>query len=127
MTEYNPAELPDAKTIGSSGGLDAACPYCHRLNEPASKRCASCGERLRSSCRHCGHANPRGAKECIQCGRALHVSTWRRWRRKLLRKRGKVKPIHVVLLIIVVFLIGYWLPRVLTRFETEAHSGADTE
>jgi hypothetical protein len=119
--------LPKDQRAALPDGLRTSCVHCLRENEPARTHCDYCGERLRSTCGHCGHSNRRGAKKCEHCGKALRASLWRRWRRKLFRKKGKLKLVHIVLLIILGFFAGYLLPKWLSSMESVDHSSNEAE
>ena len=100
MTESNPAGSP-AEAEKDRGIL---CAKCEHLNPANTSACTYCGSHLFVTCTHCGHRNQRAYSRCAKCKRRLHRSFVRKWYKKMFRGQAKAKPLHFVLLAIVVFV-----------------------
>lgn len=99
MTENDPPAR--AAETGPSAETGVVCAKCAQLNPNGRKICESCGAHLFVTCQHCGHRNQRIAPQCSHCGTRLHRSFWRRWRKKLFTDRGRLKPIHLLMMLFV--------------------------
>jgi hypothetical protein len=110
-----PAELDSNQVNGSAAEKGVLCGQCDHVSPPGSRHCTACGSHLYVACRDCGKHSPRVLARCPHCGKRLHRTAWRRWRRSLLKKRGKINPLLVALVIafafvtyrIIVFLVEY--------------------
>ncbi len=100
MTENDPAGAPP-KPANERGIL---CAKCEHLNPGDTNVCSYCGAHLFVTCHHCGHRNQRAYSRCAHCRRRLHRSLIRKWYKWMFRGQAKAKPLHFVLMIIVVFI-----------------------
>jgi hypothetical protein len=99
-----PADVDPHAVSGRPPETGVLCGQCDHLNPPGSRHCSVCGSHLYVACRDCGKRSPRVLARCPYCGRRLHRPPWRRWRRSLLKNRGKINPVLVVLVIVVAFI-----------------------
>jgi ribosomal protein L40E len=87
--------------------LNYVCTKCDYANLEGTRRCIRCGTRLYLTCRECASRNPRSASSCAKCGHRLRRGLLRRWQSKLLPRHGKIRPVEV-LLVLVMLAIIYW-------------------
>ena len=80
------------------------CAKCGHLNQRRINACQECGARLYVTCHYCGHRNQRAVMKCAECGERLHRSFWRRWWKTVTPKRTSVKPVHLLMLTVTVYL-----------------------
>lgn len=113
MSETGQTTTPATKIQG------VACPKCEHVNSAEKHTCRRCGAHLYVSCTKCGARNPRVRSSCLDCGQRLHRSRWSSLDRRFSRlTRGKVKLMHIFLLIlgialaykVVVYLAEYQPP-----------------
>ena len=94
-----------------------ACPKCEHVNDAGKHTCRRCGSHLYVSCNACGAHNARVRSHCHDCGQRLHRGLWRKIENRLSRKtKGKVKLIHLVLLVASI-LLAYKIIVMLAEFQ----------
>lgn len=82
-----------------------ACPKCEHVNPAEKHTCRLCGSHLHISCKKCGARNPRVRSTCTECGQRLHRSIWKKFDRRFKNlTKGKVKVLHIALLVGAVLL-----------------------
>ncbi|HVY68750.1 MAG TPA: zinc ribbon domain-containing protein, partial [Verrucomicrobiae bacterium] len=100
----NPSESQAPKAERRSK-QDVLCAKCDHPNPYRANKCENCGAHLYVSCHACGLSNPRSRSRCVQCGHRLHRSAWSKIEKNLFRgKFRSVKPAHIILLVVVVFI-----------------------
>jgi predicted RNA-binding Zn-ribbon protein involved in translation (DUF1610 family) len=80
------------------------CAKCGHLNHRGGKVCSECGAHLYVICHACRHHNRRVLDLCDKCGEPLHRSFLKRWLENILPKKTRVKPVHLLLLVLTVYL-----------------------
>jgi len=80
------------------------CAKCGHSNRRGPSACEECGAHLYVICHSCGHRNQRALTQCDKCGERLHRSFLRRLFKKLAPKKALVKPVHLLMLVVTVYL-----------------------
>lgn len=98
------SEPKDSSEVGESSKsvAEVKCAKCGTLNSSRRNACKQCEAHLWVVCHHCGSRNPRANSRCSDCLGRLHRSLWRKFSKSLFPDRGKLKPLHIILLIIAV-------------------------
>jgi hypothetical protein len=100
-SKSEPAETAEGRE-SSKSTADVKCAKCGTLNSYRRNACKQCEAHLWVVCHHCGSRNPRVSSRCSECFGRLHRSLWRKFSKAFFPDRGKLKPLHIVLLIIAV-------------------------
>jgi hypothetical protein len=117
MTMQN--KLNPNRPLEAKSERGVLCVKCDHLNPPTSKHCTACGSHLHVACHKCGKQSPRVLTRCPHCGFRLHRSFWRRWQRRLLKRRGRFNPVQLGLAIALAFLT-YKIIVMLVEFKAPA-------
>jgi hypothetical protein len=85
------------------------CSKCGTRNDPDRKYCDACAAHLYVTCPSCRGTNDRANSRCHLCGSALHRSAWRRLRRKLLSRHGRMAAYQVLLFVLAIGLLWWYI------------------